>query len=420
MQDGYCTKHFPKPFNTETLWDSNQACPTYRRRSPQDNGRSFEHNGRIVDNSWVVPYSPYLCLRYEAHINVEICASALAAKYLFKYVYKGPDCAKMQIKVDIAGSGQKVSSSSSARDAPDIDTDVALQVRNEISEYQDMRSIGSSKTCWRIFGFHMRSRKPSVIGLQVYLSDQQMVYFQESDVRQKVATPARKTQLTAFFDYNLHNPGTNVRYCDFPKHFTYKNKTDGVYWCVRQRMFDTIGRVHTVLPLAGDVFNLQILLNTDHSRGKTLFEHLRTVNDQLQTSYQETCQILGLLQDDGEWDMVLHDASTLQLCAQIRELFTVLLLNCHPANPLELFNTHCHEWLDDFAKLMPDPQDKILLRAMVLLDLESRLRMAGKELLDFSLPDVSADVRSQVDQVNGLIQVRHLPVVVQEELTYDR
>ena len=30
--------------------------------------------------------SPYLCLRYQAHINVEICASALAAKYLFKHV----------------------------------------------------------------------------------------------------------------------------------------------------------------------------------------------------------------------------------------------------------------------------------------------------------------------------------------------
>ena len=169
MQDGYCTKHFPKSFNTETLWDSNQACPTYRRRSPQDNGRSFEHNGRIVDNSWVVPYSPYLCLKYEAHINVEICASALAAKYLFKYVYKSPDRAMMQIKEDIAGSGQKVSSSSSARDAPAIDTDVALQVRNEISEYQDMRSIGSSEACWRIFGFDMRSRKPSVIGLRVHL-----------------------------------------------------------------------------------------------------------------------------------------------------------------------------------------------------------------------------------------------------------
>ena len=70
------------------------------------------------------------------------------AKYLLKY--KGTDHAMMQIKEDITGSGQKVSSSSSA---PNIDTDVALQVTNEISEYQDMRSIGSCEACGRIFGF---------------------------------------------------------------------------------------------------------------------------------------------------------------------------------------------------------------------------------------------------------------------------
>ena len=51
--------------------------------------------------------------------------------------------AKLWLKEDIAGSGQKVSSSLSARDAPDNDTDVPLQVR--IFEYKDMLSIGSSK-----------------------------------------------------------------------------------------------------------------------------------------------------------------------------------------------------------------------------------------------------------------------------------
>ena len=31
--------------------------------------------------------------KYNAHINVEICNSLLAVKYLYKYVYKGHDCA---------------------------------------------------------------------------------------------------------------------------------------------------------------------------------------------------------------------------------------------------------------------------------------------------------------------------------------
>ena len=39
----------------------------------------------------------YLAAKYNAHINVEICSSISAIKYLFKYVYKGHDCAIVQL-----------------------------------------------------------------------------------------------------------------------------------------------------------------------------------------------------------------------------------------------------------------------------------------------------------------------------------
>ena len=45
-------------------------------------------NGRTLTNQWIVPYSPYLTLKYNCHINIEICASAKATKYLYKYVSK--------------------------------------------------------------------------------------------------------------------------------------------------------------------------------------------------------------------------------------------------------------------------------------------------------------------------------------------
>ncbi len=40
----------------------------------------------------MVPHNPYLTKRFNAHINVEVSVDIQSVKYLFKYVYNGPDC----------------------------------------------------------------------------------------------------------------------------------------------------------------------------------------------------------------------------------------------------------------------------------------------------------------------------------------
>lgn len=50
-----------------------------------------------LGNQWAVPYNPYLTRKYDAHINVEICASVHAVKYITKYIYKGPDRTTMKL-----------------------------------------------------------------------------------------------------------------------------------------------------------------------------------------------------------------------------------------------------------------------------------------------------------------------------------
>ncbi|XP_022847592.1 uncharacterized protein LOC111370120 [Olea europaea var. sylvestris] len=45
----------------------------------------------MLDNRWVVPYNPYLSAKFDCQINVEVCSSIKALKYLYKYVYKGHD-----------------------------------------------------------------------------------------------------------------------------------------------------------------------------------------------------------------------------------------------------------------------------------------------------------------------------------------
>lgn len=37
-----------------------------------------------VDNRWVVPHNLWLCTKYDAHINVEVCTSVTAVKYIYK------------------------------------------------------------------------------------------------------------------------------------------------------------------------------------------------------------------------------------------------------------------------------------------------------------------------------------------------
>ena len=104
--------------------------------------------------------------------------------------------------------------------------------------------------------------------------------------------------MTAFFEYNYLHPNTFVSYVEFPEHFVYDTKNK--IWKARKNASETIGRVHSVHPMAGDVYYLRMLLHHDHSKGKKSFEDLMSIDDIHYESYQEVARILGLLQDDQE------------------------------------------------------------------------------------------------------------------------
>ena len=126
MENGKCTKKFPKEFQKKTVVDIDNNYATYQRRAPKDGGRAMicSKTKNIIDNRWVVPYNPLLSLRYNCHINVEFCTSPKAAKYLYKYVTKGHDRAMIATVLDVQAINE---------------------LRDEIKEYEGLRSIRSSE-----------------------------------------------------------------------------------------------------------------------------------------------------------------------------------------------------------------------------------------------------------------------------------
>lgn len=71
MKDEHCKKRYPKQFLHETR-QGIDSYPEYMRRF--DKSISLGRD-KFVNDRGMVPYNPWLLLKYDCHINVEICSS---------------------------------------------------------------------------------------------------------------------------------------------------------------------------------------------------------------------------------------------------------------------------------------------------------------------------------------------------------
>ena len=118
--------------------------PSYRRRNGRTFTRCVGEAATIIDNSWISSYSPYLSLKYNCHINVEICASISAVKYLHKYIFKGHDMTMISLQRE--------------RQEGELPPPV-----NEIKEYSAARYVTANEAIWHLFGYEMSSQSPSIM-----------------------------------------------------------------------------------------------------------------------------------------------------------------------------------------------------------------------------------------------------------------
>ncbi|CAG8829970.1 820_t:CDS:1, partial [Cetraspora pellucida] len=141
---------------------------------------TVEVKGVQLDNCWVVPHNLYLCKKFNCHINIEICSSIWAVKYLFKYIYKRHDHATI-----IISNKENLNAGSNKP-----------EIVNEIQQYLDARYVSALKSFWRIMHYKMHNEASDVIKLSIHLPNQHLITFSDNEALDIVLQRANNQQTT--------------------------------------------------------------------------------------------------------------------------------------------------------------------------------------------------------------------------------
>ncbi|XP_063950001.1 uncharacterized protein LOC108221463 [Daucus carota subsp. sativus] len=369
MKNFKCIRHFPKKYCARTVFDDS-GFPLYKRR--KQNITVHVHKADL-DNQWVVPYNRDLLVKYQCHMNIEICCHARSIKYLFKYCLKGHDTATVQI------TGHRKRNQNNSAD----------QVVDEIQAYFDGRYVCGSEAAYRIFGFPIHHRTLSVERLSFHLPGQKSCTFRANEPLHKVLEREKKklSKLEAFFMLNTVDVAARCyTYDEIPQHYVWHDTLR--MWRPRKRG-NQIGRLSYTHHSSGEVWYLRMLLTK--VRGPTSFEHLRTVNGVVCQTFCDACKEYGLLDDDKEWHVVLDQCAAGGLPPQIRQLFVHIIVNCKVTDLASLWNNHWKQMVDDILlkRRLQSKDLKLILNDMqlqlyALAEIDDLLRAIGKSLKTYS------------------------------------
>jgi hypothetical protein len=397
LEDGeQCSKNYPKDINDFTYSDNdNDFYPNLRRRFIPDNDKKFLWRGTLIDNSWVVPYNPYLTLKYNAHINVEICVSTEAVKYLYKYVYKGPDVVSWDIAPDSARPREL----------------------DETARYKTARFLTAPESMWRIFGYSLDARYPPVERLEIHdesrAGDNTMLTAFFERVLFEMYAPLSERELGSLPTGRLKPRATELTYDRFPAYYVlYKDKINNrLQW--KRRVIDQheakVGRIYMRRGINNVYFYRLLLL---YKQGPTSFADLRTVNGVTYDDPKTACFQMNIFDDPKYLQSLFQEMSLHTSERQLRIAFCDVLLNIeHIESPKELWMTFRKDFSRDFQRrrVRSVPQDLHKNRNVFLeIDFQKALYHIDTELLKanssrgarhFGLPEVTISEENTFDSI---------------------
>ncbi|XP_076045864.1 uncharacterized protein LOC143028110 [Oratosquilla oratoria] len=357
-------KKFPKTCRSDLLFGNN-GYPEYKRRSIGEGGNSFKvtikKEEKVIDNSWVVPYNPYLCLKYNAHINVECSNSIKCIAYVTKYVNKGCDRILFVNSID----GETV---------------------NKVKNFQEARFINANEATWKIFKFEIHKSYPPVMTLDLHLEGENEIFYDERSSERELEKRARKdTQLTVFFKLCSRNTfAASLLYHELPHHFVYNAKC--LCWEERQGPTFSLGRIRAVTTTTVELFYLRLLLT--HKPGPTSYEDLRTIEGVMHPSYREAVKALGLSSDEETWKMtILEIINHTNDRYRLRETYASMLVFSDLEDQSRIWEETKDLFASDFLHTnnLTEYNDEIYLDA--LDDIQKQVwNCGGGSITDYGLP----------------------------------
>nr|GEZ05077.1 hypothetical protein [Tanacetum cinerariifolium] len=166
----------------------------------RNDGNIIKKSRTDLHNDYVVSYNPGLLRQYQAHINVEWCNQVGSIEYLFKYINKGPD------RVSATVDGEEV---------------------DEIKDFLNCRYLSACEAAWRIYGFEILYRTPSVERLSFHLKDEQRVIF---DATESIdygvdESSVNETKFKSWMELNqMDTFARTLLYVEIPKFYVWNQK----------------------------------------------------------------------------------------------------------------------------------------------------------------------------------------------------
>ena len=384
MENGECKKHFPKPLQQQTEFSVN-GYPLYRRRGQH----RAELRRHTVNDSWVVPHNPQLLMKFNCHMNVEVCTTVRSVKYIFKYIHKGNDAAHVEIRQNYLN-------------------------HDEILQHLNARYVGPHQAVFRIMQYKMHDKSHIIIRLAIHLPLQQNVHFQNGNEQQALQCN-EQTMLTAFFKLNqLDQNAHQYLYHEIPEHYTFNKSAKK--WNPRQRASaPIIGRIYQVQPSDPQRFALRLLLL--HRRGVTSFEDIRTVHGHIHATFKDAARAMGLLEDDTEHRRCLQEAAVMNMPSQLRQLFATLMVFQTPSDIRTLFDEFKEAMCEDYIRhdQLNDPEVTLQDRHihLCLWDIDTCLRVHGKSISNVEFSDLPQLPHNFIHPQN---QNEHIDIVRERQL----